>query len=404
MQHKKFVILGAGPSGLSVAHALLDKGLSHSDIIVLEKEEEPGGLCRSNEVDGAPLDIGGGHFLDNRKSHVLEFLFRFMPIHEWNRHDRISKIRIRDKEIDHPFEANLWQLPLRDQLDFLESIAQAGCVQGEIPPNAFSAWISWKLGARIADEYMLPYNKKIWSIDLDRLGTYWLHKLPDVSFRETLQSCLEGAPFGKLPAHGVFYYPKSHGYGEVWLRMGESLGKSLKLKTPVTSLNLDSLVVNDEWKADYIISSIPWTIWPQFCSVPTNIKKSMAKLENAPIDVDYFPEPLSSSAHWIYEPSEAISYHRILLRQNFAIGANGYWTETNALRSSEPDGWRHHNQFAYPVNTIDKPGAIESILDWAKSKRILGVGRWGRWEHMNSDVAVDEALTVASHLIKENED
>jgi protoporphyrinogen oxidase len=401
MQHKKFVILGAGPSGLSVAHALLNKGLPRSDLVVLEKEEEPGGLCRSKEIDGAPLDIGGGHFLDNRKTQVLEFLFRFMPIHEWNRFDRISKIRIRDREVDHPLESNLWQLPQKDQLDFLESIAQAGCVQRRPRPEQFSEWISWKLGTRIADEYMLPYNRKIWSIDLDRLGTYWLHKLPDVSFRETLQSCLERGPFGKLPAHGVFYYPKSHGYGEVWRRMGEALGESLKLKNPVTSIDLENLVVDKEWKAGFIISSIPWTLWPQFCSVPDSIRRSMSKLENAAIDVDYAPDAIPSPAHWIYEPSESIRYHRILLRQNFAPGSNGYWTETNASRSGEPRGWRYRNQFAYPINTTEKPRAIENILYWAKSRRILGIGRWGRWEHMNSDVAVGEALAVANSLYEE---
>ncbi len=46
-------------------------------------------------------------------------------------------------------------------------------------------WIRWKLGERIAEEYMLPYNRKIWSVDLDSLGTYWLYKLSDVSFRKT---------------------------------------------------------------------------------------------------------------------------------------------------------------------------------------------------------------------------
>lgn len=49
----------------------------------------------------------------------------------------------------------------------------------------------------------------------DSLGTYWLYKLPNVSFREALTNCLLGKPFGELPAHGVFLYPKRFGYGEV---------------------------------------------------------------------------------------------------------------------------------------------------------------------------------------------
>jgi hypothetical protein len=48
-------------------------------------------------VDGAPLDIGGGHFLDVRRPAVLDFLFQFMPRGEWNEYTRIAKIRLRGR-------------------------------------------------------------------------------------------------------------------------------------------------------------------------------------------------------------------------------------------------------------------------------------------------------------------
>ena len=225
MKYYKYIILGAGPSGLSFAHTLKDHG--ETSFLVLEKESVAGGLCRSEDVDGAPLDIGGGHFLDTKRKDALDLIFRFMPRTEWREYKRISKIRIRGVEIDYPIEANLWRLPLNDQVDFLESIAQTGCLQGAVMPQTFEKWISWKLGKLIAEEYMLPYNRKIWANNLNKLGTYWLYKLPSVSFRETLQSCLERKPYGKLPAHAAFYYPKKYGYGEIWKRMGEALGDQI---------------------------------------------------------------------------------------------------------------------------------------------------------------------------------
>ena len=69
----KYLILGAGPAGLSFANRLLQLG--ETDFLVLEKEFEAGGLCRSADVDGAPLDIGGGHFLDVRRPDVTKFLY-----------------------------------------------------------------------------------------------------------------------------------------------------------------------------------------------------------------------------------------------------------------------------------------------------------------------------------------
>ena len=398
MRRLKYIILGGGPSGLAVAHSLIDQGVGRDKVLLIEKESVAGGLCRSEQVDGAPLDIGGGHFLDVRKKDVLKFLFRFMPEHEWNTYDRISKIRLRGQLIDYPLEANLWQFSRSDQVEYLESIAQAGCVRGEPMPESFADWVVWKLGARIANEYMLPYNRKIWSMDPNELGTYWLHKLPDVSFRETLWSCLEGRPFGILPAHGTFLYPKQYGYGEVWRRMGEALGERLMTNCPVESIDLSTHTVNGCWRADVIVNTVPWTLWPNFCQVPREIQAEINKLRHVAIDIDYLPDTQTTTSHWIYEPDEAIVPHRLLLRSNFCLGSHGYWTETNATRSSATHGWRHHNAFAYPVNTRGKPEAVERILSWAASQGILGLGRWGKWEHMNSDVAVAEALATAANL------
>ena len=43
--------------------------------LVLEREAIAGGLCRSEDVDGSPFDIGGGHFLDVKNPKVTDFVF-----------------------------------------------------------------------------------------------------------------------------------------------------------------------------------------------------------------------------------------------------------------------------------------------------------------------------------------
>lgn len=402
MKKYKFIILGAGPSGLALAHTLHDKGIPLSEILVLEKEPEVGGLCRSKTVDRAPLDIGGGHFLDIKHREVLDLVFRFLPESEWNRHERVSKISMHDRLIDHPYEANLWQLDSEKQIDYIESIAQAGCIRGDPSPEAFASWIRWKFGERIAEDYMLPYNRKIWSVDLNDLGTYWLYKLPNVSFRDTVASCLEGKPHGSLPAHGVFLYPKNYGYGEVWKRMGECLGESLETGVNITSLNLDQLSINDTWQGQVIFNSVPWHHWLKWTSVSPEISHDIEKLVNISIDVDYVPKNFESDAHWIYEPDESLAHHRKLLRSNFSPGSHGYWTESNSKRSGSGSLWRHTNEYAYPVNTINKPQQIARILDWARQHRVIGFGRWGTWEHMNSDIAVKQAIRLGIETVERN--
>jgi protoporphyrinogen oxidase len=394
----KYLILGAGPSGLAFAHTL--KKMGENSYLLIEAEKEPGGLCRSTQVDGAPIDIGGGHFLDVKMDGVLKFLFEFMPREEWNEYSRISTILLRGKEIDYPIEANLWQLPISDQIDYLESIAKAGCVRGEPMPKSFEAWIEWKLGGAIAREYMLPYNHKIWTIPLNELGTYWLYKLPDVSFRDVLKSCLTSKPSGSLPAHARFFYPKKYGYGEVWRRMGAALGDKLLTSTPVTNIDLKNKLVNGSYQAKTIVTTIPWSIWPKISNVPHEIFKQIQKLRFASIDVDYYSQTVPTNAHWVYDPDDSKAYHRILCRRNFCQGSRGYWTEANAKRENTISEYKHRNEYAYPLNTIDKPKTIKKVLNWANRQGILGIGRWGKWEHMNSDVAVAEGMAAAETVLK----
>ncbi|MCK4662446.1 MAG: FAD-dependent oxidoreductase [Bacteroidales bacterium] len=398
MEHYKYIILGAGPSGLSLANKLLQKG--ETSFLLIEKEKTTGGLCRSEIIDGLPLDIGGGHFLDVKNKDVLDFVFSFMNKNEWNIYNRISHIIYKGKEIDYPFEANIWQMDIEDQVEFLESIATAGSNKGISKPELFEEWITWKLGKKIAKEYMLPYNKKIWSYDLNKLGTYWLYKLPNVSFKDTLLSVIKKTHVGSIPAHAQFYYPKKQGYGEVWKRMGEKLGKKLILNSPVEMVETDNLIVNGKYHAEYVINTIPWTQWVSFNDVPYKIKTNINKLEYASIQVDYYPKNINSKAHWIYDPDINKSYHRILCRHNFLENSNGYWTETNLKRSNKCSEFHFINKFAYPLNTINKPIIIKNILEWAERKNIFGLGRWGMWEHMNSDITVNNSLKFADKLSK----
>lgn len=395
-----YLIIGAGPTGLTLARSLVDGGVPSSRVLVIEKESEVGGLCRSATVDGYPLDTGGGHFLDNRNKTACDFLFRFLPESEWNSFTRDSKIDLGGVFVDYPLEANLWQLPIESQVDYLESIAQAGCVTQQSMPNNFKEWVVWKFGTKISENYMLPYNRKIWSMDLDRLGLYWLYKLPDVSFRDTLRSCLTSKAQGKLPAHGTFFYPKNFGYGEVWKRIGNSLGDSVKLNFTIETLDLDRSLLNGEYKAKHIVNTIPWKSWKKFSQMPPEIIQAIDKLEHVSIDVDYNPQSPQTLSHWRYIPDENVKEHRHLYRSNFIQGAKGFWTETNSVRNTPEGKARFHNEFAYPVNTIEKPELVEIISNWARQIGVIPSGRWGKWEHMNSDVAVSQAISLASELVK----
>ncbi len=403
----KYLILGAGPAGLSFANKILQAG--EESFLVLEKEMEAGGLCRSVNVDKSPFDIGGGHFLDVRRPWVNEFLFQFMPENEWNKFDRDSCIKINDQLINHPIEANIWQMNVEDQIDYLKSIAVAGCNLGEEMPKEFVKWIYWKLGSKIADDYMIPYNQKMFGEELNELGTYWLEKLPNVSFEETLLSCLNKKAYGKQPGHAQFYYPKKYGYGELWLRMARAIEGHLEYNKTVVEIDFDTHVVitddGNSYEAEKIITTIPWMQFHKLKGMPENLKKDIKKLKYTSIQTEYFPDNLDTKAHWIYYPDPKLSYHRILVRSNFCTNSKGYWTETNGDRvkhnESNTKNFIYMNEYAYPLNTIGKPEIMKRLLRWSANHNVYGLGRWGEHKHYNSDVTVDFAIKLAEELLND---
>lgn len=400
----KTLILGAGPAGLALANRLLQLG---EEVLILEKETEAGGLCRSCDVDGAPFDIGGGHFLDVKNKTVNQFLFGFLPEEEWNLYERDSRIQLADREICHPIEANIWQLDIDAQVEYLISIAAAGCNQGKPEPEAFVDWIYWKLGEKIAENYMLSYNQKMFGQDLNQLGTYWLEKLPDVSFEETLRSCLEKKAYGTQPGHASFYYPKKYGYGELWSRMAKELGNRVKYSSVVETLDAPGKKVTldngDCYQADRIITTIPWNSIKEFPGMPDSLKRDVKRLKHSAVETRYFSSNLDTKAQWIYYPAQELPYHRILVRHNFCEGSMGYWTETNQERlymfpKAVQEQFSYLNEYAYPLNAADKPEIMERLAEWSRAHMLFPLGRWGEHMHYNSDVTVEKALQLAERL------
>ena len=370
MEKVKYLILGAGPAGLTFANRLKQSG--EDSFLVVEKETEAGGLCRSCQVDGSPFDIGGGHFLDVRRPKVNEYLFRFMPEEEWERFDRDSRIVIGEREISHPLEANIWQMEPEVQVQVLSSIARAGCNSDKPKPEKFREWITWKLGDQIAGMYMLPYNRKMFADELDELGIYWLDKLPDVSFEDTLRSCLTHKAYGQQPGHASFYYPKKYGYGELWLRMAQEIEGHVKYGTAI--------------------------------NISRDLHLAVKRLKHSSIETRYVGDTLQTDAQWLYIPDEQKPYHRILIRHNFCQGSRGFWLETRKERvDMYPDEAQfcYMNEYAYPLNTIDKPQIMQQLLAFTSERQVYGLGRWGEHCHYNSDVVVDLAMKLSEKICHE---
>ena len=69
MALKKFLVLGAGVTGLTVARELLEKG---EKVIVIEKTDNVGGLAQSQVINGISIDYGP-HLFHTAHSEIIDY-------------------------------------------------------------------------------------------------------------------------------------------------------------------------------------------------------------------------------------------------------------------------------------------------------------------------------------------
>lgn len=400
-----YVIIGGGISGIAAARLLQLSGVER--VAVLEAEAEPGGLCRTREIGGHVLDTGGGHFLCTKYPEVYAFVFAHIARTEFNWFDRISRVAINGTEVDYPLESNLWQLPRRACAEYLVSLAQNGEARGLPAPADFEGWIRWKLGDRIAEDYMLPYNRKIWGVPAAEMDTDWLHKIPRVQVREVLEACLaRAADPVHLPSHAGFYYPKRGGFQRVFDALADPVRDLIHTGTPVRSLERigDTLVVNGRLRARAVINTAPWTTLLDSPLLRGEAATAARRLRHNEIVVSLHEGgDAATDAHWRYEPDERLTHHRTFFIPNFAphSAAGGFYRETNGQRwhaGAAGEIFAASNPFAYPIPAIGWAAAIESVLTQARQHGVHGLGRWGQWQYFNSDVCLREAMLLVDRL------
>ena len=399
----KYLIIGAGMTGCAMARLLQMQG--EEDVILLEAEGEPGGLCRTKQIGNHFLDIGGGHFLCTKYQEVYDFIFAHIPEKEFNRFHRVSKIEIEGEVIDYPIEFNLWQLSEKRGQAYLESCLQAGELQGKKEPSSFEDWIRWKLGDRIAEHYMLPYNRKIWGVEPDEMDTDWLSKLPRVD-TEAIRASWETrfSDRTRMPSHDYFLYPKQGGFQTIFNAISAPVRNKIWLSQPVKTMEHTgrSWKVN-EVEADVVINTAPWEKIYSSIIGSHDLEQSLKKLKCSTLVVSLYEETYEHDWHWKYMPDSKLSFHREFFINNFAphSSRDGVYRETNFRRWNPGHGevFSHVNQTAYPIPLRGHAAAIRNVLDTFAPKKLFGLGRWGQHSYFNSDVCIREAMSLTKRLI-----
>ena len=270
---RKFVIIGAGPAGLTAAYELTRHGYMP---VVLEKGDKVGGIARTENYKGFYFDMGGHRFFS--KSNEVNQLWQEVMGDDFLLRPRLSRIFYNRKFFSYPLEPmnalvglGIWQ-SLLVGLSYL---------RWQILPykkeQTFEQWVTNRFGARLFKIFFKSYTEKVWGISTSELSSEWAtQRIKDLDLKTAVLSM-----FFK-PKHSIhtlidrFHYPRQ-GPGMMWSKFKDEVEKrqgSVWFNSPVIRLQRsDRCILNIVVERDGFQESIPGTDFISSMAVTDLIKQ-----------------------------------------------------------------------------------------------------------------------------------
>ncbi len=416
-------IIGAGLTGLSAAFHLKEAGIGYR---VFEKESEPGGMCRSVYERGFTFDYTG-HLLHIHEKDILRWVKRVLKGKLNTRH-RKAFIYSFGRLTPYPFQVHTHGLPPRIVDDCVCGFIEAYCKrmkQREVGIENFYQWILYYFGRGVAKHFMVPYNRKLWTLHPRNLTRDWLgNYVPSPSLREVLHGAagLEKKEYG-YNVH--FYYPEQGGIQCLVNAIASKL-EHLYCRHTLYRIDLKRRAIyfsNGEKKYyEFLLSTIPLPelIYSCLDQIPPGIREAAEKLKcssvfNINLGID---RPLISSFHWIYFPEKEFIFYRVGFPENFSrrmvpseksslyveVGYSPWrplppnirkrvrqgLIKAGILRTSREIVCENILDLKYAYVTYDRHrnAAVSAIQDFLQSKNIYSGGRYGAWEYSTMEDAM----------------
>ncbi len=429
MSRKKILIIGGGLSGLSTAWHLQKKGI---ECRLFEKEPEAGGLCRSKQVDNFTFDYDG-HLLHFRHEYALR-LVKSLLGDNLVEHKRSAWVYCRGRYSRYPFQANLYGLPPAVVKECLFEFIRARRTGGSPDPGRlnFLEWIEATFGKGIARHFMVPYNRKFWTIPLQALTCEWLDGfIPVPSLHQLIEGTVEESR--RLYGYnGRFWYPREGGIQAVPRAFAGAL-KHLYTQKEVMRIDIRKKQVTlrsgERESFDCLVSTVPLPEMQRLThGLPLDIRRLIKRLRwnsifnfNAGIDRTDL-----SGRHWVYFPEKNVSFFRVGFPHNFsAVHPAGMksalYAEVAYSREKPIDKRRaatiikndlkktgilnrydricaqdvNDIQYGYPIYDSQYSRVRGRLLAFFESNNVLCRGRYGAWRYMSMEDVILEGKHTA---------
>ena len=445
LREKPTVILGAGPAGLTAGYLLAKRGLP---VVILEAEDQVGGLAKTEVRDGYRFDLGGHRFFTKAKE--VDALWHEIMREEFLRRPRMSRIYWNGKFLDYPLRGPdvIKKLgPVELTRAFLSYLWAAIKPKGK--EDNFEQWVSNRFGRRLFNLFFKSYTEKVWGVPTSEIRAEWAaQRIKGLSFFSAAKAAFMGNKGDKIKTLiSELNYPR-YGPGQMWETMTEDIekrGGRVLLEHPVTQLEMDGARVRrvhaggEVFEPSHVISSLPLrsTVGiaqppprPEVIAAARGLRYRDFLTVSLVLDgEDLFPD------NWIYIHEPSVEVGRI---QNFrswspwmvpdpskaCVGmeyfcfAGDHLWETDddslvemAMRELEQLGLatRDKLQFgfvtrvpkAYPMYDAEYADRVSTIRSWLDGvENLHQVGRNGLHRYNNSDHSMLTAMRTVDNLVK----
>jgi UDP-galactopyranose mutase len=429
--HVKNLILGGGPAGLSAAYHLND------DYLLLEKENDIGGLCRSIEENGFLFDHAG-HILFTNDTYVRDVLYPLLLGDNIHWQDREAWIYSKNVYTRYPFQAATFGLPVEVVKECILGAVEALYARESGVPHNFEEFILRNWGRGIAKHFMLPYNKKLWTIPLSQMSHNWLGgRVPTPELADIIDGALRPQPQPMGP-NARFGYPIHGGFNALVNGWKNHLDQgSIKCGTSIQLIDATKhrvfLENGAELGYDNLIVTAPL---PKVVNLlmdrPARVTAASRSLRWISVRCVNFgiDRPEITDKHWIYYPEETV-FHRLFIQSNASkhcappgysgVTAEISYSDTKPLPAvgaaligrviddartvgivRDRDRVMVANEidlpFAYVVPELGTDRSVAVIRDWLANHDIYLAGRFAEWAYYNSDHAMLAGKRVAETI------
>ena len=429
------LIVGGGLAGLACARELHQA--SHPYLLV-EKENQVGGLCRTISTQGFTFDYTG-HFLHFQKPEIKDWVLQFTGS-ELKLRKRHAVIYSQGTYSEYPYQENNAGLPsqtIRENvLGYLEAALQRRfCGADPSQSRDFKQWCFQAFGTGLSKNFMVPYNSKLWKIPLSGLTTHWMGRfVPSPRIMEVLKGAFVRRP-SQAGYNATFLYPDKGGISVLPRSIAANL-PNLWMKTGLRKLEITSkkaiLSSGLEIRFNRLVSSLPL---PRLVALSGGLPKALFRAARSLKATSIYnlnfgilgKQPIPYS--WVYFPEKEFGFHRAgsvsaCVPTVAPKGHASIYVEFS-YRGSRPDGrklgnhaveklkelgWiRNEKQIitrvdldlpgAYVIYDQKRDGVVSGLLDFLKKNGVFSVGRYGRWEYGSMESAISQGIETAHTIL-----